>query len=174
MCSAVGDRSDLQRDYGTGIVIEQWNGTTWSTVVGPVAGGRLSAVTCATPTFCFAVGSHDPGTLIERWDGTSWSTVASPNPGGTQGELNGVACWSASGCIAVGDWGSYGKTKTLVERWDGVAWRIDASPKPAGAVSASLGAVSCPSTTSCFAVGQHAEAGDYKGGALLEHWNGTA
>ena len=173
-CFAVGSRSDLQGYRGTGIVIEQWNGTTWSTVVGPVAGGRLSAVTCATATMCFAVGGHDPGTLIEQWDGTSWSTVASPSPNGTQGELNGVACWSANGCIAVGDWPSGKTTKTLVERWDGASWHIDASPNPSGAVTASLSAVSCPNATSCFAVGRHAEAGDYQGGALLEHWNGTA
>ena len=38
-CFAVGYRNkDHILDYHTGIVIEQWDGSTWSTVVGPVAG----------------------------------------------------------------------------------------------------------------------------------------
>jgi len=181
-CFAVGSRlKDYILDYMAGIVIERWNGSTWSTVVGPVAGGNLSAVSCPTATRCFAVGRQVSGTLIDQWDGASWSTVASPNPAGTQIELNGVSCWSVNRCIAVGDRRSGSTTKTLVERWDGVAWHIDASPNPTGAISASLDAVFCPNVTSCFAVGRHNEEDDYtggtlhyRGGALLEHWNGTA
>ena len=57
-------------------------------------------------------------------------------------------------------------SSTLVEHWNGNHWAIVASPNPTGSDENVLHAVSCPSTTSCSAVGF----GSTKG--LVEHWNG--
>ena len=59
--------------------------------------------------------------------------------------------------------------KTLVERWNGTSWSIVTSPNPSGATFAVLSGVSCPSTTSCYAVGESA-----LDKTLVEHWNGTS
>ena len=59
----------------------------------------------------------------------------------------------------------------LVERTNGSSWAVVSSPIPSGATGAELLAVSCPSTTSCDAVG-FAET-DPTAPVLTEHWNGT-
>jgi len=115
---------------------------------------RLAAVSCTSAAQCVAVGSVSsaPGTrtLVERWNGSAWTIVASPNPANTaDSELAGVACPTATACIAVGtsDHGS------LAERWNGGNWFIVPSPNPAGATGAALATISCPSAVRCFAVG---------------------
>jgi hypothetical protein len=77
--------------------------------------------------------------------------------------LNGVSCASRTNCTAVGDYyrAASGPQLTLVERWDGTAWRIGPSPS-IGRVS-TLDGVSCPSATSCTAVG-----------SLIIGWNGAS
>jgi hypothetical protein len=54
----------------------------------------------------------------------------------------------------------------LAERWNCTSWIIQATPNPAPG-GADLGGVSCPSVSSCFAVGAS------NAGTLAEHWNGT-
>ncbi len=52
------------------------------------------------------------------------------------------------------------------------AWSIVASPNALGPPSGELQAVSCPSVTSCFAVGHSFNGSTYS--TLVERWNGTA
>jgi hypothetical protein len=53
-------------------------------------------------------------------------------------------------------------------------WAIQATPNPADAVTPVLNGVSCPSTTSCFAVGADNNAVSLVSQTLAEHWNGSA
>jgi hypothetical protein len=77
--------------------------------------------------------------------------------------LNGVSCASAANCTAVGDYyrTAAGPQVTLVERWNGTAWRIE--PSPGTGRGSTLDSVSCPSATSCTAVG-----------SLIIGWNGVS
>ena len=75
---------------------------------------------------------------------------------------------STTSCFAVGDYDTarFAANPTLVEHWNGSQWKITTDPNPIG--GGSLEGVSCPSTTSCLAVG-------YTGsGDLVEHWNGSS
>jgi hypothetical protein len=76
--------------------------------------------------------------------------------------LNAVSCTSPTNCAAVGDyyWTANGPQLTLVEHWDGTAWRVE--PSPSTARGSTLYSVSCPSATSCTAVG-----------SLIIGWNGV-
>src|SRR5207302_11152402 len=110
--------------------------------------------------------------VAARWDGTQWSLLHVPSPDGTVfSGLDGVSCPAVSACTAVG---SYTTTfvpdepipiQTLAERWDGTAWTIQPTPLidfPSGFTS-----VSCPTLTSCTAVGA-AILGTY----FADQWNG--
>jgi hypothetical protein len=56
----------------------------------------------------------------------------------------------------------------LVEQWNGTTWSIVTSPNPSGSTQPTLAAVSCPSTTSCYAVGNKPTPnGDY---TLIERY----
>ena len=98
---------------------------------------------------------------------------ATPNPAGSTGDtLIGVSCWTAGGCIAVGqDKNSSGNDVTLAEKWNGSTWAVTATPNPAGATSSVLNDVACTSATNCVAVG--ASYGGTTQAALAERWNGT-
>jgi hypothetical protein len=58
-----------------------------------------------------------------------------------------------------------GDTMTLAERWDGIGWTLQSTPTST-AVGSRLDAVSCPTSTTCIAVGSD------RGGALAEIWSG--
>jgi hypothetical protein len=75
----------------TEMLIEHWDGSSWSIVDANVYNQSLFAVTAVSARDIWAVGSSDnPSTLIEHWNGTNWSAVPSPAPGAYSG-LNGVA-----------------------------------------------------------------------------------
>jgi hypothetical protein len=159
-------------------LLELWNGTSWSIAPAPTGTTQstLAQVACTSTTSCFAVGQYFNGsatrTLVARWNGTSWATMGSANPPGAgESGLLGIACPTATSCVAVGYTGPISARTTLVERWNGTSWAIDTSPNPTGATESVLAGVACPTATSCYAVGH---AGTSSGGTMLiEHWDGT-
>lgn len=99
-------------------LIEHWNGTSWQAIDGPQvgAGSLFSAVTAASATDVWAVGSNGGGsaffqTLIEHWNGSSWKVVPSPSPGSFSSQLLGVEAISTTDIWAVG----YADSNTLIE-----------------------------------------------------------
>ena len=105
--------------------------------------------------------------------GPAWTVASSPNPAGSvTAVLNGVSCPSVNSCFGVGSSTVLGTTKALGEHWNGHNWAIVATPNPSTATSTRLNAISCPSTTSCFAVGSYAEGTLQKN--LAERWNGSS
>jgi hypothetical protein len=188
-CFAVGGGpSDSGASGGT--LIERSDGTGWTTVTSPSPIGanvvELNGIACPTDTTCFAVGdsAKESATtfavkaLIEKWDGSKWSIVASPVPKGTTDvQIIAVSCSSASDCFAVGDYSTTSistplfSLEPLVEHWNGTRWSIVTVPSPAGTLEATLNGVSCPSATSCFAVGDYASRST--AGTLTERWNGA-
>jgi hypothetical protein len=172
----------------TGPQLEQWNGTAWTVQAAPKSAGGLDAVSCVSQTFCMAVGpgNGDPTApaLAERWNGTSWAVVPTPRFDGHPAQslsLLSVACTSASACTAVGHGLERGVPDTpyaaLVEHWDGTHWTIQKTPvlpKNRREYEDQLTGVSCPSATSCTAVGSVSD-NNGPGGTgwvLIEHWNG--
>jgi PASTA domain len=104
-----------------------------------------------------------------------WSRVFhGPNPAG-QGQLLGVACPSASSCVAVGQ----SSEGTLAEVGGGATWRITTTPDPAGSGGSTLWAVACPSSADCVAVGAAYDQSAFNPspnflGGLIEQWNGSS
>ena len=112
-CWATGTAGDLQADE-IATLIEHWDGVRWSIVPSPNVpepANELGAVTCVSPSLCWAVGQHEnittDQTLIERWDGTAWTIFPSPNQPGPEAQLAdnfllAVRCLSAAECWSVG------------------------------------------------------------------------
>jgi len=124
------------------------------------AASLLFGVSCSSSTACTGVGTSVSTTgtlspLAERFNGRTWTTESTPAPTGSTGSaLLGVSCPGSTSCAAVG--GSIGSTNvdTLAESWNGTAWSDSATPNPSGELVSELGAISCPSTTSCTAAGE--------------------
>jgi photosystem II stability/assembly factor-like uncharacterized protein len=142
------------------------SGNTWTSEILP-AGIEpvLEGMACATAITCVAVGQNvincvylqceENGTLaavVTRDGGARWNGYAVP----ANDSLNAVACPSEGACYAVGFLGSAqpylgGGSGVIVSSNDlGVDWSNQPLPPLAG----ELTSISCPSVTTCFAVGE--------------------
>jgi hypothetical protein len=99
-------------------LVENWNGTTWSTVATQASRDSLSAASCPAPSDCVAVGE---GPLGEVWNGSTWTIRRAIKPATGKGAaLSAVSCYSADACMAVGYY--YPPDKSLAEFWNGRYW----------------------------------------------------
>lgn len=180
-CVAVG-RYRSSEDEAVRPLAERWDGSEWTTMALPLPGGaaaaQLEAVSCPSATECNAVGNSRSAlgvdeTLALHWDGAQWTIQSTPNPVGAVGsKLLGVSCSSIEACVAVGaSEAAGGSESTLAERWDGSEWKAQIAPNPGSSSVARFDDVSCPSSTTCAAVGY------FKSGptlvTLAERWDGS-
>lgn len=94
---------------GTRTLAEHWNGTGWSVVASPNAGGQdtLTGVAASGPTAVAAVGSFQTSngtapvrqTLALEWNGTSWVIQQTPNAGNDGSQLLGAAAVPGTGTV---------------------------------------------------------------------------
>ena len=181
-CFAVGVHDSPSKETR---LVERWNGTKWSVVVSPspigAGNSQFTSVHCLTGASCVAVGQYETAsttkTLVERWNGTSWSIERSPNPVGVAvSGLAAVQCTSAASCFAVGSFyvstSDSSAERTLVEHWNGTKWSIVPSRNRSDSIDNGLTGVSCPGTTTCFAVGHSRTNLVTK--TLVERWDGTS
>ncbi len=143
---------------------------------------ELSAVWCASPSRCVAVGVSGPSNenpvaghpLAEIWNVRRWTAVPVRLPAGaTGGGLTGLSCVRLTSCVAVGYWGNGFTGHELAESWNGKTWTPSEPPATAGEFTTLLG-VSCPSARGCIAVGQYeVNANTGLPAAVVERWNGA-
>ena len=140
---------------------------------------ELGGVSCPAASACIGVGdfvngASKPQVLAETWNGTGWTIQPVPNPSTTRGFLNAVSCSSATDCTAVGSYLNGSAVNVpLAERWNGTSWTLQNAPSPQVSTNAALEAVSCPSATSCMAVGRFFSNVTNHWMRLAEQWDGT-
>ena len=147
---------------GEMVLINHWNGKTWSLVAGPNPGMNANFLYSVARTpgtnELWAVGNYLTSgayqTLIERWNGKKWSLVTSPSPGSNGNGLQGVVALSVNDAWAVGSDTSGNGDQVLTEHWNGAKWSVVASPNPAN--TNFLSAVTrVPGTDRLWAVGNY-------------------
>jgi hypothetical protein len=154
-CVAVGSGFDGVCQHAIATI---WDGGTWSTQVlvqpdrasCPFEQPFLSAVSCASPRACAAVGgeggdSAPDSPLTAVWNGTTWTVQYPPAPD-DGGDLNGVSCPADDACIAVGTNGD--GTGPFADAWQSTSW--SALNVPDGV---QVSGVSCVTPRRCAAVG---------------------
>ncbi len=162
-------------DDGTQVLIEHWDGATWTVVPGADARAEfpgLIAVSALAPDDVWAVGFGYPGggligALIEHWDGVAWTQVRGAKIHGRNGgDLTSVTAVSATDVWAAG-YSVHGiGDRPLVEHWDGEHWSLVHSPGRLDNFSG-LNGVSAVSGTQGWAVGEVAAR------PLLLEWDGS-
>ena len=180
-CFVVGQGKAVGQTTGPWPLAEFFNGISFQTMAIPMPAGAtddgFNSVSCTSTSSCFAVGYYDVGdnehALAEVYNGASWAVASLPVPAGsTYSLLNGISCTSASSCVAVGNYGDpTDNQKALVEQLSGFTWTVSAVALPAGGSNPSLNAVSCPTASTCVAVGAYSNGSQAV--PLAEKWNGT-
>lgn len=141
----------------------------------PGAYRRTNASSCGA-----AVGYIDRGLgtevlpMADLWNGGSWSNQPTQSlpAGSISGETVQVSCPAAGSCITVGYEYDGTHTRTLAERGDGSSWSIEPTPAVPAAEIAELEGISCPSATTCFAVGGSWESPSAQAHLLFEERSG--
>ena len=181
-CTAVGDSAGKTPGSETTLV-EQENGNRWTVVRSPGVPHRwttLTAIDCVSAPACTAVGATYHSTannftarpLIERESKGTWHVSPAPYPAHTSyDQLGGLACTTATRCMATGSSTSSSAVTTLAEAEKAGTWSIVPSPNAPGSLSA-FGGISCVSPTLCLAVGDN-DNGTGLRLPLSELWNGT-
>lgn len=135
-------------------LVERYDGAVWSITPTPditSSGGELNAIACPESSTCWAVGDSGDTPLIEHYLGGFW-TVASASTTPTAGVLRAVSCLGVSDCWAVGSSGSGDTLQPLIEHLTNI-WTVAANPQITALGGGELAGVACPTSTSCWAVG---------------------
>ena len=159
-CVAIGTSASASRSTSFAVT---WTGKGWRAPVKLYSGsgmaalyGTVRAVSCASRSFCIAVGGQVGSSVF---NGSRWRE----RPGATSGTdgQGVVACASSEFCVSVHD--------ANANYWNGSAWRFAAnSSLSSGAIAGVNGFVyglTCVSASFCVAAD--------RGGAPLV-WNGSA
>ncbi len=145
-CVAVGDGRSGS-GYAGASVSTSTTSVAFSSDAVPSGVTALATVTCPSSTKCYATGSGSGGAVILSGavgtSGVSWTLDALPS-GVTR--ITGLSCPAATTCYATTSRGG-------ILSLSGTAWSADSLPTTATYAPSSLDAISCASTTSCYAVG---------------------
>jgi hypothetical protein len=155
--------SALTERHGVGQLVEGLQpGTTYHYRL--VATNVEGTTSSADATFITPVWSMQP----------TPNAVESSEKGKYDSFLYGIGCEPSSinMCMAVGKSINSGVQQVLAERWNGSSWALSSAQAPVGATGSELNDVTCPSTTSCTAVGSYTNASGRF--SLIEVWNGTS
>jgi hypothetical protein len=179
-CMTVGDIARAGNVLAP--LAERWSGSGWADYIPPRPSGAVSSfltgVSCPSTTYCQAVGFWEDSslkdhTLAEIWSNGTWKITPTVSPPGFGlMELTGVACASASSCVAPGFLDNHGYS-VLAESWNGRSWSRDTIKNPDGGANGYLADVSCYSATGCLATGDYSTGTvAVKNVPLAEWWNG--
>jgi len=188
-CVAVGQYADKSGNW-QGLLLTR-SGGSWKAASAPRPASAselspiLTGVSCPSVAACVAVGQYlDNSGKQYGWlvtlSGTSWTSAAARLPANAAAKptvkLTGVSCASASSCVAVGTYvDKFGADRGLLLTRSGAGWAATQAPLPANAAAnphASLNGVSCPSVSSCVAVGSYADKSSIVWGLLLTRSGG--
>ena len=174
ICFAAGDYVDANKQYGI-MVAKQQDGSWFQAVdipqpkdSSPTQAPDLSGISCSSTSDCWAVGSYTDSAFAQQsmathFNGTTWSRakkITAPADSSGTSQLAAVACPSSATCVAVGNYLEqfHGRVAMSTSLVDGTWSQEKAAklPKDATDVAPSkFTAVSCVSTTMCWAVGSY-------------------
>jgi hypothetical protein len=176
-------------------IMEQWNGTAWSTVTlpdpdpsDPGLQQQLYGVSADSASDVWAVGTHlvvtgTTETFVPwsvHWNGSSWTVVSMPAVSSSNSAVfsvpRAVDAISPTNVWAVGDYGADDSdggtsTGTVIWHYNGTAWSMVSSPTVGTAPV--LHAVTGLGTSQAWAVGYATPAGATEPQTFSLSWNGS-
>ena len=140
-----------------------WQGTRLPSGLG-LSGGNFDAISCPMSTECLAVGygNEDLDAVLVKTTngGNTWQVTRLPSGLGISGDKSdAISCPTSTECFAAGGDDTQESDNTnpavLIETTDGGrSWHTASLPSGLGLGIGNLDAISCPTSTECFAAGQ--------------------
>jgi hypothetical protein len=183
-CTAVGNFDDTTGHQHA--LIETWNGSSWIPTDAPLPPNvghsitQLESVSCASASFCAAVGDYpDPNLqdwgLIDTISNGVVTAQAAPQPANAAPEsnqfgiLSDVSCPSAVFCLSSGSYrDANGATRGYIVSFNGATWSSIEAPVPNNAAAngtlySLARTVACFSPTACTVAGNYQSARNTQG-----------
>ncbi|HXQ59664.1 MAG TPA: hypothetical protein VN799_06185, partial [Acidimicrobiales bacterium] len=138
------------------------DGVHWTSATLPSPSGftgilGIDGISCVAAGSCVAVGlpsGEGEGLVAEVLQSGSWTAAKIANPAGSSGgNLAAISCLTVTSCVAVGSADLSSGIESLVEVLSGTTWTGTVLPAAPSFTYGDLDAVSCPSASSCVAVG---------------------
>jgi hypothetical protein len=169
-CVANGDFSTSNSDVPGATWL--WSGGTWLGDRLPLGGGvalvtvDVLGVSCATTTSCTAAGDFNANgevtPAIWKLAAGRWTVEQAPLPSNSAtaipAEINGISCPKTTSCFGGGSYTTNnGGQQPAIWKLAGGTWSVTPVSLPSnaaiGPTAPSILGISCPTTTSCVAVG---------------------
>ena len=145
-------------------------------------GVDITGISCVSPGACVAVGSVSESNdelVAEVLQSGTWAaaTIALP-AGAKEASLSSVSCTALDACVAVGSADTSAGIQSLAEVLAGTTWTGTVLAPAPSATYGDLLSVSCPTASSCEAVGSSYPSFGGDGDPLVENlaagtWTGT-
>lgn len=154
-CAAIG-RSEVPGELERGVVAVLRDGS-WTVQEPPLpqyaTWTAFRSVSCWAVDECAVVGYSNRGAVIEVLHGQEWSAVSDVDSFGAGGNLLDIECDSAGTCTAAGY--ASGAPALIASNRTG-QWQAETLATPADAArGADFSSISCPTQTTCTAVGTY-------------------
>jgi hypothetical protein len=174
-CVATGQYAAAPEDVDQAVV-ETLSDGTWTGIEAPLPANAststvdnqtvLDGVACPALGSCEAVGSYsptgsNPAALIETLADGTWTPVEGPAPTGDEygaaSTLQFLSCPISGSCIALGQYPTTAGSRALIETLTGGTWTIAEPTLPSNSTKPTgiWNALSCPTASSCVAIGTY-------------------
>jgi hypothetical protein len=180
----------------SGLYFADWNGNKL-TGMKPVAAASSAdlvaptGVSCATPSNCGVTGlaidvssnasTATLGSFTEIWNGSTWQLAKTPWPAGTTEAITqGISCYGAHSCEAVGATSTDPVTATepsvdvAAVSYSGTTGTLQSLARPAAGDSDLFTSVSCMPWGTCVAVGETGKDTATSPATMTGTWSGQA
>ena len=178
----------------SGVYFGQWNGAKLTAMKPAVVGSSADlvvsgGVSCASAANCGVTGvvldvsgnTASIGSFTEIWNGHQWQLASTPLPSGTtEAILEGISCYAAHSCEAVGadSTDALSATDPSVDvaavSYNGTAGTLQTLPAPAAGDSDVFTSVSCMPWGTCVAVGDTGKDTATSPATMTGTWSGKA
>jgi hypothetical protein len=173
------------------LYLGSWNGKKLTTMKPVTFSGKVdlsppTGLACATSSNCAVTGSETNGAnsgasevtaFTEIWNGRTWRLGTVTWPKGDSDSLQGVSCYDAHACEAVGVDGRGGETSPVdaaAVAFNGTTGTLQAVRTPSKGHADLLAAVSCLPWGDCVAIGETGKTTATTPALMTGVWNGKA
>jgi hypothetical protein len=155
-----------------GLIVGFSNLATGASLATEGSGAQIdfSAISCASSSYCVAIGHDEHGLATRSFDGSRWHSIASPTSISALADLQAIDCVAVGHCLAVGSDQKSEILHSVALELNRGSWHELSTPRFSGN-NYSLSGISCPTERECVAVGSRSSGS--LTGSVFELWNGS-
>lgn len=168
-CMAVGYVQKGANEGEKEVLVEGWDGTSWTlrtTPAPPETGSLLTGVSCRNSSLCMVLGKTGSGAgFTASWDGTAWHSQLT----GLSSNNWDLSCGAMNSCDVIGSATTEGAPAGVGWHWTGEEWIPEAPAAPPTGGGFEMSKISCVPGGPCVTLGS-ATSGSFSFSESMATW----